>query len=120
MKKRLIKSSIDLDIIDYEPLYQHIEDLIGYDLDFTQESKTSARGNRTFIEMYSNDVLDLCGIFQSGLKSCRIECNSSDGSDDYINVWVNIRYKLKEGGSNGIPITVGIYKNGQWSFRDVE
>jgi len=112
--------------IDFSELFDHVKAFAKVECEFEQlDIVTSRSDGSTYIEFQSNDIADQCGPFAAILECCRIMNFGGnvvyDEKTGEFRYWttVSLRYRHKDGGSNGMTVCQAEYKSGRWTFRNI-
>ena len=116
--------------MNFEPLFDKINEVIGSKVEFHVEGKEGRDGK--YFSIKSNDILDLCGVFALILERCTLETFSSScairNKDDLDNChayyWgsIDFDYQHKGGGHNSMELLRFDYNydnDGKWNFKVV-
>ena len=108
--------------IDFLELFEYVKGLTKTDCCFSQPEITTNRGD-VYITFMSDDITHQTGAFSAILKHCYFQTFNNraykDKESDEFCYWakISIRYKHKDGGSNGMDITDARYtENKGWEF----
>lgn len=115
-----------LEYLDLQPVELYIKELINTEVTFEKQIKgNDEKGYR--LELISQDVKEHCGIFGNILESATIDTFgsihfyiSNEGNQELDIPPINISYKHKDGGSNGMHIASNIeydLANNKWLLR---
>ncbi|MCL2235453.1 MAG: hypothetical protein FWB98_03300 [Defluviitaleaceae bacterium] len=110
--------------IDFAELFNHTKAHTKVECEFHQPEITTTRGN-VHIGFMSHDIAAQTGAFAAILERCYLGSFSNyvfkDKETGELGYWVtvNIRYEHKDGGSNGMDVVTGWYKESTgWIFKN--
>ena len=109
--------------IDFDELFKHIKAFLNVDCIFYQPAVITS-GNGVYITFASDDIVNSTGPFAAILSRCYIYSFSNgvfrDKETGEPGYWVSVslRYEHKDGGSNGMEVTLARYHSGEWAFLD--
>jgi len=110
--------------VDFTELFDRIKAFANVDCSFQQPEIDTDR-SLVYINFKSDNIVEQTGAFASILESCHITSFGNgvfkDKETDALGYWVtaNIRYRHKNGGSNGMELASAWYSGGKWKIVNV-
>jgi hypothetical protein len=107
--------------VDFTELFSYIQKFTDVKCDFQRPEITINRGS-VHIDFMSDNIVSQTGAFASILDNCCFMSFGNgvvcDNDTNEISYWVSvsIRYRHKDGGSNGMDVCQARYSNGVWAF----
>ena len=110
--------------VDFTELFEHVKNFANVNCAFCQPEIETRHGN-VYISFMSEDITSHTGPFAAILQSCYFQSFNNgvfrDKKTNELSYWVNvnIQYRHKDGGSNGMDLALAWYSNSKgWIFRD--